>query len=474
MTLVHFSLAFTAVYVLFMILVGVYMSNKGDGSAKDYFLAGGSVGWLPFSLTLFATWMSTFAFLGSPGFYYKLGLGWFVPHGFLVVASPFLLWFIGRHLWIRGAREGHTTPGDFFASAYQSEHVRVAAALVCLVALVPYCLIQLVGIGKVIDASTGGAVSYPMAVSTASIAILIYSILGGARAVIWTDAIQAFLFGGILLGGAIAVVWSIGSPLTTMSQVAELSPSNVNFDVSKLGTPISLLVMWGFGYLLTPHMWQRIYMTNSAESLSRGVIVGSVLAFFVVAIPSLIIGFMARGSGLVVQDTDTLMVTVFTEHGSWLLPLLLTGAVAAGMSTVDSQLLTASSIMVNDISGSRSKKVTATVGRLTVLVGIILLWAIAMSPARDGAIVTLASKGIGIALLLLVPLLGGLLLKAPSATSGFLSLVVGAGLLLALELGLFGGMLPFGFLPPIAAMFAQIFVFALVQLWQRNSNEASV
>tara|TARA_R110002051_G_scaffold189149_2_gene258513 strand:- start:10036 stop:11466 length:1431 start_codon:yes stop_codon:yes gene_type:complete len=468
MSLVTVSIVITVLYVAFMIAVGAYASRRSTGTMGDYFLAGGQIGWIAFSLTLFATWMSTFAFLGSPGFYYRMGVNWLVPHGFLVVASPFLLWFLGRRLWKLGRSQGHMTPGDFFESQFKSRTVRYLSAVVCLLALVPYCLIQLVGIGKVVDASTGGLVSYQLAVSVASLAILAYSLLGGVRAVIWTDAIQALIFAVILVGGAVSFLIATANFPATVAMAEQIQPGVTTFDASQFGWPLTLLVMWGFGYILTPHMWQRIYMTDSAAHLSRGVIVGTVLAFFVIAIPSLLIGVLARGAGLEVADTDTLMVAVFTNYAHWLLPLLMVGAVSAGMSTVDSQLLTASSIIARDISGQRNPASSAHISRLTVLAGVLLLWAVSLSPARDGAIVLLASKGIAIALLLLVPMLGGLFLKQPRALAASSALIVGGITLLVLESGIMPVSLPFGVGPALAALFMQAFVFIIVQVAVRD------
>jgi SSS family solute:Na+ symporter len=299
-----------------------------------------------------------------------------------------------------------------------------------------------------------------VAVSFTSFCILFYAYLGGIRAVILTDAIQAFLFGAILFGGSFALYNSFSHPAELAQSIRNLDEGMTTFDPSRIGVPLTLMAMWGFGYVLTPHMWQRIYMTSSARNLGRGIVAGSVLALIVVAIPSLFIGLAARSSGLEVVDTDKLMVAVFLQHANWMLPLLMLGAVAAGMSTVDSQLLTASSIVIHDLGGAKASARSSMRGRFIVFVGVVLLWALSLSSLREGAIVLLASKGIGIALLLLVPLLGGLASARPSTAAGVGSLIAGGAVLSALELGAIKAQIPLGFGFPIAAVMVQFTVYA--------------
>lgn len=462
MTNVSFSLTLVGLYVLFLITIAFWVSRKSSSTSTDYYLANREVGWLAFALTLFATWMSTFAFLGSPGFYYLRGVNWQMPHGYLVVASPFFLWFIGRRIWVLGTRHNFLTPGDLFAHVFNSSTARLLAAVICLVALVPYCLIQLVGIGKVIAATTDGQVSYELAVSITAISILIYSIVGGVRAVIWTDAIQAVIFGVILVGGAASIVWSLADTDGLAKAISNVDPNATSFNPETLGIPITLLVMWGFGYILSPHMWQRLYMTKSAENLSHGMLVGTVAALLLIALPSLVIGMLANGSGISVSDSDTLMVAVFEQHANWLLPILLVGAVSAGMSTVDSQLLTASSIISHDILGFRNASTSSWVGRITVMGGIALFIFLALSPLKDGAIVLLASKGIGITLMLLIPLLYGLFSQKRNSGVGVAMLIAGPVILAVFEFGLVSFSIPFGFGAPVAAVVMQSLLWLLM------------
>ena len=67
-----------ALYIIGTIILGIKAHKVKDSSADDYFLAGRNVTWWHLGLTIFATWFSTFAFLGLPGFFYERGAKWFI------------------------------------------------------------------------------------------------------------------------------------------------------------------------------------------------------------------------------------------------------------------------------------------------------------------------------------------------------------------------------------------------------------
>ncbi len=447
-------------YIAFSLFLGVRAHRTSTHSSEDYFIAGRSLSWVHLGLTLFATWMSTFAFLGSPGFYYNIGVKWYLPHGVLVVASPMLLWFIGRRLWTLGKENGYITPGDLLADFYKSSAVRFLVAIISLLALIPYCLIQLVGIGKALTTATGGAAPYWVGIVFAILGIAIYTYLGGMRAIVWTDILQACMFGAVMLIGVTIVLKQAGGPISGWAESITVKPEAFTFDPSKIGSPITLMIIWTFGYILLPHMWQRAYMAKSREALSKSIVLGTVLALVLIAIPSLLMGTLGIGFMSDIADSDRLVPTIFREFFAYGLPLLMVAVFAAGMSTIDSQLLSASSVVVRDIvrplrGGRIDSGLERKIGRWVVIVFVSLLTVLAFLPEAQGSIVKLASKGTGIALLLLVPTLGPLAWSRASRAGAVAALAGGGLVLLLLETGAVANPMPLSFGAPVAALIVQ-------------------
>ena len=70
------ALAVVGLYLLATLAIGWYGHVRTNATPAEYFLAGGTLGYVVFPLTLFATLMSAFVFLGSAGWGYRHGLGW--------------------------------------------------------------------------------------------------------------------------------------------------------------------------------------------------------------------------------------------------------------------------------------------------------------------------------------------------------------------------------------------------------------
>ena len=139
------------------------------------------------------------------------------------------------------------------------------------------------------------------------------------------------------------------------------------------------------------------------------------------------------------------------------------------MSTVDSQLLSAASIVVRDIVRPlRGKDLTPQmermIGRVTTSILLVILVVMSLTPFGQSGIILLASKGTGIALLLLVPLYGALFWDRSSAFGAAAALLAGGILMFLMESGLADFSLPYGFGAPIAALLLQIPVFVMGSL----------
>lgn len=457
-----------ASYFFISICLGLYARRISLDTSEDYYLAGRSLSWVHLGLTFFASWFSTFAFLGSPGFFYQKGISWWATLACFNLSAPFLAWFIGRRVWLLGSQHGYITPGDLLADRYHSEWLRRASALIGITALVPYCLIQLVGIGKVIYSSTAGVLSYSDGVLIAVCATGIYTFFGGLRAIVLTDIIQGVIFLLVLLLAAFAVVISVGGVTEGLSQAVELRPSAFELKGESIGGPITLTLIWSFGFLLLPHMWQRNYMARSAEVFCKSLVTLSVLSL-VLILASATIGLLAIPMIPSLADSDQLVPTIYSEHLPWALPILVLATFAAGMSTIDSQLLTASSIIVRDGLESFTKQKLSPehekfAGRCAVILILGLLCTLALNPASQGNIVVLASKGISVAFLLLLPLLGALFSRKPNSNAALASIAVGALALGLLESGTINWSLPFHFGHSVTTLLLQIPVYLLVAL----------
>lgn len=460
------SLLGMAMYLLVILLVGTaaYRRNiKGD--LDDQYLVGRSLN--PFVLvgTLFATWFSTFAFLGGPGTYYLTGVNWLL-FGFFNSMGPVLIWVFGSRMWALGRRYGFVTPGDLLATYYDSRRVRILSAIVGIAVLFPYAAIQLAGIAKAVAGATDNTVPYTAGLLIVAISVALYSIFGGSRAVVWTDVVQGFIFALVLLATSMLVVGWSGGWTTGWQRAIEASPDRMAFTGDTAGAYFTTMLLWTFGWVLTPHLWQRMYMARSPRVLGLSMVFASGLSLWVVTFTGAVIGFLAIGLFPDIPqgfDSDALTPLLYREFLPAGAVLLVVATFAAGMSTLDSQVLSGSSLFTLDIFREARPHASSAslsgVGRWFEALFVVGLVLFAAFPASQALIIPLASIGVGFALALLMPLIGALYWPRASEAAAFWSMLLGFAVMVVLQLTGWTERLPTTFGPPSWGFFTSVVVF---------------
>ena len=172
-------------YLAAMIAVGIIMSGKNKGS-DQYAVASGAIPGWALGLSFYATFLSAITFLGDPG--KSFGSNW---NSFVFSLSMPFAAFIASRFFVPFYRNSDTI------SAYTHLEERFGAwartyAMICFV------LIQLARMGTIfysialtLKALTG--FSMPAIMITTGICIIIYTMMGGMKAVIWTEVVQAII-----------------------------------------------------------------------------------------------------------------------------------------------------------------------------------------------------------------------------------------------------------------------------------------
>ena len=116
-------------YLGLMILLGAIANRKLQPNLEDFLLCGRKAGFVILYLTVVATYHSAFAFLGSSGFFFTHGIGFWVAGAWTCLVGG-ITYVLGSRIWALGKKFGYFTPADMLADFYESESVRVAVALV--------------------------------------------------------------------------------------------------------------------------------------------------------------------------------------------------------------------------------------------------------------------------------------------------------------------------------------------------------
>ena len=385
---------------------------------------------------------------GYPGEAYRLGFAWLMSVGFMMAIVVFYLIFAPR-LYQVSRRYRYITPGDYIKHRFDSPPLTLLSNLLFVAVMVNYLLAQLMEMGHVVAGLSANLMPYWMGVVILTLVIIIYETLGGMRAVAWTDCIQGLMLLVGLVGLLAAVVPGPERLALTTQWLLERQPEKVmvpSWEMSR--TWLSTVLLIGVSASVYPQAIQRIYAARSVGALKRSlslmVFMPLVTMFVVMLVGILAIPQFADLQGIEADQVMPLLLREWAEQSLWVYAmavLVITGILAAIMSTADSALLTMSSILAKDILGTTLLRNLDEV-RLTQ-VGKVLSWSTMVAVALVALVPRITLWGLTELkmeiLAQLSPLfLLGLTWRKFTAGPALLGIVAGMGLAMGLTLNGYG------------------------------------
>ncbi|MCP4252525.1 MAG: sodium:solute symporter family protein [Candidatus Scalindua sp.] len=351
------GIVFMGAYLVSLLLIGVVgRFARKENSLADFYLSGRGMGLFVLFLTLYATQYSGNTLIGMAGKSYRQGYAFLVSVTFMMsVIGAYLIYAPKLHRLSKKNR--FITVGDYIEHRYQSPVLTIFITIVCIITVGSYILTNLKAIGYIVEATTGGRVTFVQGIIVLSLIMVIYETLGGMRSVAWTDAIQGIL----LIAGCIFIFWGIEYQYGGISTVAEKLVSSRSEmwhppDFAQKRLWLSTIIIIFFGISIYPQAIQRIYAAKDAKTLKRSfqimIFMPFVTTFFLVVVG--MVG-MSRFPGLDKQGSEEITMLLLNDMAihipgvKFFIILFLSAAVAAIMSTVDSALLAISSLFTQDI-----------------------------------------------------------------------------------------------------------------------------
>jgi len=423
------TLLIILVYCVIVLAVGLMTRSKGNASLEGYYVGGRSIKPFVAFFTYVATFHSSFAFLGAAGQLYTSGISFFATFTSCVV-SPLMIYFIGRPTWYLGKKYNFITQGELLGSYYKSPFLRGLVAVVTLLFLVPYLQSQITAGGLIFSSATGDLINYTWGCILLYAVIIGYILLGGFKAVAWTDTVQgilmiilAWISGGVILGATTGNLdWSY-----LMNRVATELPSRVMIPIDYWPIYMTSFISL-FGVSIFPPSFQRFFAVENPKSLKWLAVSAPVyLIFFYV--PIMIVAFCGAIYMPGLERPDQVLPMMLMEYSTPVLAgLVMAGALAATMSSADSQLHSASSIFTMDIykqfiNKNASDKQSLRVGKIAIVVMSAL--ALVLSQFVNDLIVSIVTIALGGCLQVMPSLIGALYWKRGTKAGAIAGLIVG-------------------------------------------------
>lgn len=349
-------------YLLLILGLGFYTARL-TRSMKDFALGGNRLGPWVIAFSERASGESAWLILGLPGAALMAGMLeiWTVLG---CVSGIIFSWYvIARRLRLASEKYEAITLPELFAKIYRDDKgtIRILASLIITFFFTFYVAAQFSGAGKVLNVTFG--ITHMQGMVLGALIIVFYTLMGGFLAVAWTDLIQ-----GVIMIGTLVIL-----PIVAFLEINALPAVDFILDGSSLyGGKAGIAAFaaaigglsWGLGYMGQPHLVTRYMAINHADNIRisrRIAIAWAVPAFF----GSMFIGLTGyfllsagtlshEGSLLAsvaaIPDPEKLMpIMAQNLLHPWIAGIFISGAIAAMMSTADSQLLVSTTVLTEDL-----------------------------------------------------------------------------------------------------------------------------
>ncbi|ERM81728.1 sodium:solute symporter [Rhodonellum psychrophilum GCM71 = DSM 17998] len=459
-------------YMLIMLGVGYYFMKKNK-TQDDYYVGGRDIGSWHIGLSVVATDVGGGFSVGLGGLGFIMGLSgsWMLFTGLLGawLAAVFL---IPRVKSDPAFANFYTFP-QIFQHLY-SKKVGIVAACICLIGYLGFTSSQLLA-GAKLASGTFPVLEMHQALMIMGAIAVIYTVMGGLKAVIYTDTIQwIILMSGFIFIGLPVAYYYVGgwSVIRTTLPDEFFSLTNLSWqDFANWG--ITILPIWFIGMTL----YQRIFASRDVKSAKKAWFIAGLFEWPIMAFMGVSLGLLSRVAfeqGMLLVDINAfdpemgLPILLRTILPPGILGLMMAAYFSAVLSTADSCLMAASGNLTTDLFGGFLKNKKENVQMFisqgfTLILGVLaLVIALQMTNVLELMLYSYAFMVSG----LLVPVLFGLFSNMRDSHAAMGAMIVGGGVTAGLS---FMGMeLPFGLDPNFFGIFSSLATYLLVYTSRKN------
>lgn len=279
-------------FLVLCIWLGLQASKGKDMSLEQWAVGGRGFGGVLVFFLIAGEMFTTYTFLGASGGAFRSGIppALYAFNCFYFVIAYWLL----PPIWKYAKKNNVISQSDFYDKKYNSPALGILVAVISVISVIPYLIMQLKGLGIIVSEASYGTISPNVAIVVGVITITIYVTASGMHGVVWTAVIKDIMILGVV------VFMGIYFPIR---YYGGLQPMFESIDIAKQGFLIfpeqgmsiswfiSATIMTALAFYMFPHMFAGVFSAKSSKSLRWNA--GIMPIYQVIIIFSLFIGFSA-------------------------------------------------------------------------------------------------------------------------------------------------------------------------------------
>ena len=347
MTLLQTCVVMLFLYIGVLMGIGIWSSRRAQ-TASDFIIGGRTLGPWVTALSFIAVYFSSVLIIGGGAFGYKYGMATIWIGAINVLVGCTLCWIIlGKRIRTMTESLGVQTISGFFAKRYNSPAAGIFSAAIIFLFLIIYNVSVVKGMANAFEVLMN--LPYWGGVLLSGLVIIFYVVLGGYMAVVWTSFVQAWVMIASLLFLMWRTIGAVGGMSAGMEKLAATGAGYTDTPgVWGWAGLMSFSLVMSFGVWGMPQLVIRFYSIKDTKTFRLGTVIVTLGA--AIAVIPYLCGAFTRVLIPGLQNPD-LAIPKLVELvlSPWPAALLLSGVVAAGMSTYAGVLIIISSSLVSDI-----------------------------------------------------------------------------------------------------------------------------
>jgi SSS family solute:Na+ symporter len=238
------------------------VGGRGFGSVFVFLLMAGEI-------------YTTFTFLGGSGWAYGKGGPAFYILCYGSIAFVMSYWLLPT-LWRYAKRKGLLSQADFFTAKFDSPGLGVLVSLVGVVALVPYLVLQLKGLGIIVSETSGGRIPYAVAIIAGTVVLAAYVTISGVRGSAWTAALKdVMILVVVVFLGIYLPLHYFGGFGPMFHAIDAAKPGFLTLPAKGMSPSwfVSTVLLSAFGFYMWPHSFGAVYTARDERVFRRNAVV---------------------------------------------------------------------------------------------------------------------------------------------------------------------------------------------------------
>ncbi|MFL5289205.1 MAG: sodium:solute symporter [Rhodopila sp.] len=417
--------------VVAALLLGLRARHGKDMNLEQWTVGGRGFGTILVFVLMAGEIYTTFTFLGGSGYAYGHGAPAFYILCYGCLAYVLSYWLLPP-IWRYAKQHRLIAQPDFFARKYDSPALGVLVAVVGIVALVPYLVLQLKGLGIIVDAAAYGGISSEVAICIGAVVVTVYVMVSGVHGSAWTAVLKdTLILAVVLFLGIYLPIHYYGGygPMFTAIQAAKPGFLALPPQGESAAWFVSTVLLTALGFYMWPHTFGSLYTAKEERAFRRNAALLPLYQLILLFV--FFVGFAAilQVPGLKGPDIDlSLLRLSIASFDPWFVGVIGAAGVLTALVPGSMILMASATLLANTIYRRFHPQVTdATVSNLAkALVPVIALVSVLFTLRGGNTIVALLLMGYAFVTQLFPSLLASLLPRNPVTREGaFAGICVG-------------------------------------------------